>query len=389
MKLRAGTPDDVGVSPGRVERLRMLAQSWVEEGIHPSIGVLLARRGVVILHEAFGRSGPEKDAPALEKDAIFPLVSISKPITAATAMVLVEDGLLGLNRPVREYLPEFEGEGKERVMIRHLMTHTSGIVTDDLIEHARKHGANVGRSYPDFMIWVADNPDDYLRLILEGPVSAPVDREMVYGSANYDLLGQVISRITGSDLGEVAAKRIFAPLGMEDTFFVVPASAKDRIVRRPSTAAFYDLTRRFMDSSPGSIGAYSTVLDMAVFGEMFRSGGSYGDSRVLSRASVRALTTNQIPGLRAHINDEILPEAGWGLGWGVHGNKKAWAWDELLLSETAFMHSGSGGVIMWVDPTYESLAIFFSVYLDLLEDGRPNSSADLFINAALATIEEL
>src|SRR5207244_184160 len=81
----------------------------------------------VILHEAYGRLAPEPEGPPLPPDAIFPLVSLSKPVTATAAMVLVEDGLLGLDRPVVDYIPEFVGDQKNLVRVRQLMTHTAGL----------------------------------------------------------------------------------------------------------------------------------------------------------------------------------------------------------------------------------------------------------------------
>src|SRR5919197_363814 len=100
MKLRPGDPEEAGMSAQRVRRIAQLAEGWVDQGITPALVVLAARRGIIVLHEAFGRLTPDPGAPALPRDAIYPFVSITKPITATAAMILVEDGLLGLNRPV-------------------------------------------------------------------------------------------------------------------------------------------------------------------------------------------------------------------------------------------------------------------------------------------------
>src|SRR4051812_37161523 len=99
------------MSVPRIAHVANLAAKWVAEGVTPSLAVLVARRGVVVLHEAYGRLAPALGALALARDAIFPLCSVTKPITATAIMILVEDGLLGLNRPVAEYIPEFAGEG--------------------------------------------------------------------------------------------------------------------------------------------------------------------------------------------------------------------------------------------------------------------------------------
>src|SRR5690348_9754178 len=105
-ELRRGDPEEVGMSSARVQRIAKLVETWVADGNSPALVVLAARRGVVVLHEAFGRLGPETDASPLPRNAIFPIGSISKVITATLAMILVEDGLLSLTRPVGEYVPE-------------------------------------------------------------------------------------------------------------------------------------------------------------------------------------------------------------------------------------------------------------------------------------------
>src|SRR3990172_6866204 len=100
MELRAGTPEEAGMSPTRAQHVKELARSWVEDGTHHALVVLVARRGLIVLHEAFGTLRPEPDSPQLPLDAIFPIASATKPITAAAVMCLVEDGRVGLTRRV-------------------------------------------------------------------------------------------------------------------------------------------------------------------------------------------------------------------------------------------------------------------------------------------------
>src|SRR5258708_7288294 len=118
-QLHYGEAGAAGMLAGRVQHIRRLGAEWVERGQAASLTILIARRGVVVLHEAFGRLGPERDALPLPLDAVYPLASITKPITATCAMCLVEDGLLGLNRPVQEYVPEFPAPGKHPAMLHH------------------------------------------------------------------------------------------------------------------------------------------------------------------------------------------------------------------------------------------------------------------------------
>jgi CubicO group peptidase (beta-lactamase class C family) len=98
--LRYGDPDEAGMSSNRVRHVARLAECWVEEGAAKALVVIAARRGIIVLHQAFGKLGPEPDAPNLPRDAIFPLASISKSLTAAAVLILVDQGRLGLNRPV-------------------------------------------------------------------------------------------------------------------------------------------------------------------------------------------------------------------------------------------------------------------------------------------------
>src|SRR5439155_18134618 len=111
-------PEEAGMAVPLVRRAARLAEAWVAEGHTSGVVILVARRGVVVLHEAFGRLSPEAGASALPRDTLFPIASITKPITATAVMCLVEDGLIGLNRPVQEYIPEFVGEGKQHVTVR-------------------------------------------------------------------------------------------------------------------------------------------------------------------------------------------------------------------------------------------------------------------------------
>ena len=132
----------------------------------------------------------------------------------------------------------------------------------------------------------------------------------------------------------------------------------------------------------GSTGAISTAMDMAIFGQMFLNRGIYRDTQILSPASVAAMTRNQIPGVPARYGEELFPEAGWGFGWCIRGNKKVVAYGEPLQSSETFSHGGGGGVFLWVDPVYELVGIYFSVTLQF--PPKHYYYTDLFINAVTA-----
>src|SRR5439155_4892699 len=152
---------------------------WVRDGIHPALVVLVARRGVIVLHEAYGLQGPGPNSLPLARDAIAPVTSLTKPITATAVMQLVEDGVVGLNRPVQDYVPEFVGAGKEQVMVHHLLTHTSGLNEMELNAHvAEKTG--IAPVPLEQRVTSMPTVQTYLEERYDAPLSKPAGAEMSY-----------------------------------------------------------------------------------------------------------------------------------------------------------------------------------------------------------------
>jgi len=178
--LREGTATEAGTDPVRVDRARQLARGWVEAGYTTALQIVVARRGIVVLDDALGRLTPETDGPALRRDHLYPLTSITKPIVATLAMQLVEDGLLGLNRPVQEYIPEVRGEGKAQVMVHHLLTHTSGLRDEDVKTHAESNGALVRFAPAPGAFRLAW--DEIVRLGFDVPLRQAPGTEMSYSN---------------------------------------------------------------------------------------------------------------------------------------------------------------------------------------------------------------
>ena len=393
------------MSPARVRRIVELAEGWVAQGVHPALVVLVARRNAIVVHEAFGRQTPATDTPPLELDAIFPVASLTKPVVATCAMILVEDGLLGLNRPVTEYLPEFTGEGKEAVMVYHLLTHTSGLRDEEVDAHAEKKGWSHGEAVLDEIqcpprmkyqflryrgsmpIPLADDTqhpliNEYLYFRYDAPLWKPPGVEMSYCNYGYCLIGEIVRRISGKPLEQFAREKIFGPLDMKDSGFIVTDSVRSRMVRRAKDGALAFLDNRLRQETPWANGGmHSTAVDMAIFGQMFLNNGAYGRTRILSPASTAAMTRNQIPGVGAHYGQKFFPEASWGLGWGVLAGKNQRRRGSLQ-SAQAFAHGGAGGVFLLADPIHEMVLIYFSVALG-------NTCLDLFMNSVTSSISDL
>lgn len=391
MELTPGAPDEVGLAGERIQRLAALGERWFADGDVLGVVMLVARHGRIVLHRACGRLSPAPAAPPLPRDALFRLASLSKPITATAAVILVEDGLLGLGRPVAEYIPEFVGPNKDQVLVGDLLTHTSGLRDEDVIaylERLRADGRSgrAGAEQPPVGLekapWAV-----CLSATFAVPLRTPPDVEMVYCSYGYDLLGEIISRVSGQSLADFARQRIFRPLGMDDTFYRYPAAAAPRIAQPPlegPRAAFLSA----IDTVPGPLGSgtvYATALDMAIFAQTFLNEGTYGGERILSLPSVAAMTRNQIPGISAHWRGQFFREASWGLGWNVVGQKRSLRYGSLW-SPRAYCHGGMGSNLVWVDPTYDLIGVCFSTVCRGMPDDEPDWRGDLFANAVMAAV---
>jgi CubicO group peptidase (beta-lactamase class C family) len=385
--LREGTAAEAGLSERQLDHVNDLAAEWVKDGIHPALVVLVARHGVIALHDAFGQLGPEVDDPALARNALFPLASVGKLITATALMTFVEEGRVGLTRAVSDYLPEFSGEGKDGVKVHHLLTHTSGIRSPwrgD--EFANEVISRLQQPQRDSTL----DPiaDAILQIAYEQPLSIAPGTEMYYDSVNYELLGEIVRCVSGRSLRDVIHERIFAPLGMNDSQVTVPPELAGRVVRATAEspeAGIWALP--ILDTAVGAgLGMHSTALDMATFGQAFLDGGRGRNGRILGPATAAEMVRNQIPGTPGELLDERHDEASWGYGWGIVCHEK-WNYFPTHPAGT-FQHGGASGVYLWCDPANALVGAFFAA---ATKDLRPEQlwwQADLFANAVTAAIED-
>jgi CubicO group peptidase (beta-lactamase class C family) len=383
MELCEGMPQQAGVSARQVERIRERARDWVAQGIHQALVVLAARRGVIFLHEAYGRLTPEPDSPPVARDAVFPIMSVTKPVTATAVLQLVEAGLVGLNRPVQDYVPEFAGKGKDDILVHHLLTHTSGLRQADVVAFvAAQRGVAVPPAEP------TEHPPahDYLHRAYGVPLWKAPGAEMAYSCLNYLLLAEIVRRVSGQSMESYLHERIFARLGMRDTYPRRPEKLTQRLVCRSPSAPLAAFIASFTSAGWGDVGVFSTALDMAVFGQAFLNQGSYGGTRMLSPATVREMTRNQIPGIGAAFRGEFHAEASWGYGWGIKGYEK-WRNMAALASSQVFWHSGASGACLWIDPVSEVVAAYFSVPLLPTADGGYDWRGDAFMDMVTAAVD--
>lgn len=396
--LRPGSADEVGIDPQRLARARDLCAQWVAEGHTPTLGVCVARRGMIVLHEAFGLLGPGPDSPSLARDSLFPVSSITKPVTATLVMQLVEEGLLGLNRPVVDYLPEVTGDGVEDILVHHLLTHTSGyeVLRDpSMVRHV---AAKVERGFELPPCPENQHPDIHRRLFLfrDAPRVAGAGQEMVYSDLNYLLLGEIVRRLSGRRLEDLARERIFTPLGMHSSFLEVPEAESHRVVQRAMGLPLTDqhdprlhLGSRVSQEIPSAAGGlYTTALDLATFGQAFLDGGRLGNARILSRAAVEAMTCDQIPGLRARFFGKQGERASCGYGWLVTSPVKWKYFEGSLRTLGTFCHPGAGGTCVWIDRERELVGVYFEVTTRVTEDFSHRWNFDLFQNVITAALDD-
>jgi CubicO group peptidase (beta-lactamase class C family) len=385
--LREGSAAEAGMSARQLDCVRDLAGGWVKDGIHPALVVLVARRGVIALHEAFGRLGPEPEAPALPLDALFPLASLGKPVAATALMMLVEEGRVGLTRAVREYIPEFAGGDKDGVCVHHLLTHTSGIegplvATDELVT-ALTAPAEGSAGDPSLHPVV----DRLLGMAYDRPLRNTPGAEMFYDNLNYELLGEIVHRVSGQPYPTFVQDRILGPLGMTNSYWPIPDDEVARLVRVHAEGFMaFAWEVPLADIPAASLGGCSTARDMAVFGQAFLDRGQGASARLLAPSTVDAMVTNQIPGVPGVLAViERHDEGSWGYGWSVASHER---WNGYPTHPPGtFSHAGATGTYLWCDPAHDLVGVFFAPMAAVGGDGMPRFQADLFANAVTAAID--
>lgn len=391
--LQHGDPADMGMSPDRLERLGGLCAGWVQQGIMPALQVIVARRGTIVLHGAWGHLGPRPDAPSLANASIFCIGSITKLFTAAAIMSLVEDGLLGLTRPVQEYVPEFVGDGKADVMVHHLLTHTSGMRNADQEAYLRAAISDGRVAAPEPLPYLRDDELLHMRCgdaLLDAPLSTAPGVRMSYSNYGYRLLAEIVARVSRKPVERFVQERILDRLGLANTSYTnLPPERLDRVVRRPDNVPWAIMNRPDLVARSfwGFGAAHTTALDLATFTQLFLNGGVYGGRRVLSPVTVAEMTRNQIPGLSGYWAGETFPSVSWAYGWGIQGVKKS-PREGSLLSPRSFLQTGIGMHLVWADPVYDLVGVYLSVTPRMATARKGDWCADLFVNAVTASIIE-
>jgi CubicO group peptidase (beta-lactamase class C family) len=371
-----------GLSTARLGRMHDVMAGHVERDDVPGIVTLVSRRDEVHV-DALGMKAIGGSEP-MRRDTIFRIASVTKPIMAAAAMILVEECTLRLDEPVDELLPELADRRVLRgldsplddtvpanrpITLRDLLTFRLGIGAVMVfpprypIQQAMAEaGVAPGPTLP------AHAPDELMKRFGSLPLVHQPGEQWLYNSGS-DILGVLISRAVGTSLEEFLRERIFAPLGMSDTGFSVPESKLDRLASSYWTnfaTGEFEVFDGVDDSrwarppvfESGSGGLVSTVDDLLAVGQMMLKGGKHGNERILSRPAVEVMTTDHITPEQKAVSDffpDFWDSHGWGFGVSIVTRR-----DDLAANPGTYGWDGGYGTPWYVDPKEELVGILMT-----------------------------
>ena len=378
-----GSPEQFGFDAERLARITRHFDRLVDLGVLPGWSALVARRGEAVFAGHGGLRDIEAGLP-VEPDTLWRLFSMTKPVTSVAAMMLVEQGLLGLDDPVSDYLPEFRDlavyaggspasyrvhPAAQTLKVRHLLSHTSGL-TLGLANMDPVDALYRGAGH-DVLPLPGTTLEQMCRDVARLPLLFEPGTAWNY-SLSVDVLTRVLEVCTGEGLDGFLEKNVFGPLGMADTTFSLApgrlADLAEVYLFDPETgrlAVDQELRRTFRQpaefpSGSGVPGLVSTLADYHRFASMLVRGGELGGSRLLSPGALKLMTANHLPGggdlmTCARYPDEEFAGCGFGLGFSVMldpvaagslGNRGEYGW------------SGAASTHFFVDPVAGVTAVF-------------------------------
>ena len=381
--LSYSSPESVGMSSEALERIAPLLQQYVDDGELVGVVSMLARHGEIVHFENYGTLDMNTGAP-IEKDSLFRIYSMSKPITTVAAMMLYEEGKFQLTDPVSKFLPEFANlkvmdEGGSMVApdrpmtMQMLMSHTAGLsygVFGDTL---------VDRQYRDAEILGNTDLEEMTSRLGEIPLQYQPGTRFHY-SVSVDVLGRVVEVLSGQPLDEFFEQRIFTPLEMTDTFFEVPADKKPRfgtnhsfdprtqslvVSDSPETSAFANDVTFFS----GGGGLVSSTEDYMRFSQMLLNGGELDGARILGPKTIEFMTQNHLPGIFGgpSLNTDadlygMSRGTGFGLGFAVVEDP---AGAGGITSAGEYYWGGAADTIFWIDPVEDLIGIVMIQHMNV------------------------
>ncbi len=376
---KAASPEEVGLSSQRLERIGTALKEQIDKGQMPGAVVAIARKGKLAYFEAFGYRDKASNAP-MTTDAIFSIASMTKPLTSVAIMMLYEEGRLFIADPVGKYLPQLanmkvgvvktDANGKtvvetvaanRQITIQDLLRHTSGLV------YGGRGTSEIHKQYPasSSQSALTLTPAEFLDKLGRAPLYHQPGSTWDY-SLSTDVLGLVVEAVSGKKLGEFLAERVFAPLGMVDSGFEVPASKQSRYALAldadPLTGkqpfVLHASGKELKFDCGGGCGV-STAGDYLRFAQMLLRRGELDGKRLLAPKTVEYMTSNHLaPDVLARTTSTVLPTGyGFGLGFAV---RLETGMSNLTGSKGDYNWGGAYGTYFWVDPKEDVVVVYMA-----------------------------
>ena len=360
-------PTDVGMSSTRLEAIERVVARGIKAGGYPGAAVVVGRNGAAVMEKGFGRLSWVSTSAAVDaQQTIYDVASLTKVVgTTAAVMILFDEKKIDLDEHVVSYIPTFNGGDKSQITIRQLLTHTSGLPA--------------GRD-----IWrIARTPLEARAAVVGSSLEARPGSRYIYSDLGADLLGLLVEVVSGEPLDKFLDRRVFAPLGMNDTFYRPADSLRYRIAPTevtpprgyPLRGEVHDENAYALGGVAGHAGLFSTAADLSVFAQMMLNGGEYNGVQIISRPTVELFTSRSV-GHRA---------LGWDTAEGDYGSGR-------YLGPRAYGHTGFTGTSMWIDPERQMFVILLTNRVHAARALRPakvisDVRADLSDAAVLAVLD--
>ncbi len=388
--LPASSPESQGLSSERLARLHAMLERHVKEDKHAGVMTLVARNGRLVDWHVYGLRDREQKLP-MEKDTIVRMYSMSKVITSAATMILVEEGRLKLGDPVGKFLPRLEKmkvfvggtakkpklvDARRAITVKDLLTHTSGLVYG--------FGRDpIDEIYREANILESPSMDAFVEKLATLPLAHQPGERFSYG-LNIDVLGAIIEKVSGMTLEQFVEERITKPLRMPDTGYDVPEAKRSRLAKmytpdkdgtlgevpENQRAGVYPEPGRGF--AAGGAGMFSTIGDYARFGQMLLNGGELEGVRILGRKTVELMMTN-------HLNHLARPTTGGddAFGFGLGGRVRIdLAKGNAPGSIGQFGWSGAATTYFDIDPKEQTMILLVAQHF-------PFNQHDIFSQASM------
>jgi CubicO group peptidase (beta-lactamase class C family) len=361
------SPTEVGMSSSRLAAIERVVERGIKAGGYPGASVIVGRKGAAVFEKGFGRlTWSSNSIPVDAVRTIYDVASLSKVVGTTTAiMILYDENKIRLDDPIVSYIPTFGGGDKDKVTVRQLLTHTSGLPA--------------GRD-----IWrIAQTPLEARALVLSTPLEGRPGAQYIYSDLGADVLGLLVEAVSGEPLDKFLTRRVFDPLGMNETMYRPADSLRYRIAPTevtpprgyPLRGEVHDENAYALGGVAGHAGLFSTAADLSVFAQMMLNGGEYNGVQIISKQTVDLFTSRSF-GHRA---------LGWDTAEGDYGSGR-------YLGPTAYGHTGFTGTSMWIDPEREMFVILLTNRVHAARALRPakvisDVRADLSDAAVLSVLD--